>query len=204
MKLLGYVRVSTVKQSRQFSLSAQKESIQEYCKMKKHKLAAIEEESRSAVGERPVFDETLNLVLENDNIDGLIIAKLDRMGRSVKDLADIGERLKEKGKQLISVHDNLDTSTANGRLLFNMLAAIAEYERELLLERTKEGRKRAQAEGKLMHRPRKEIDLNELKSLYLQEVPIAQLARVFDVHKDTVRRRLDEMGLRGSKVDRLV
>jgi len=204
MKLLGYVRVSTVKQSKQFSLASQKDSIHKYCKLKKYKLVSIEQESRSAVAERPVFEEALERVLEDDTVDGIIIAKLDRMGRSVKDLAHIGGTLKEKGKQLISVHDNLDTSTANGRLLFNMLAAIAEYERELLLERTKEGRRRAQAEGKIMHRPRKEIDVKELKSLYEQNVPIAQLARIFEVHKDTIRRRLDEMGLRGSKVDRLV
>jgi len=119
-----------------------------------HKLIAIHEESRSAVKNRPVFDESFQLVLNDQKIDGLIIAKLDRMGRSVKDLANLGGQLQEAKKQLVSVHDNIDTSTANGRLLFNMLAAIAEYERELLLERTKEGRKRAQKEGKLMHRPR--------------------------------------------------
>lgn len=196
MKFLGYIRVSTTKQSKQFSLAAQKEAIQAFCKQKGYKLVGLETESRSAVKDRPVFDKILKQVLEDEKINGLVIAKLDRMGRSVKDLATIGTQLQDAKKQLVSVHDNLDTSTANGRLLFNMLAAIAEYERELLLERTKEGRKRAKKQGKLMHRPRKEIDLDELKSLHQQQVPIAQMARLFDVHKDTIRRRLDEMGLR--------
>lgn len=196
MTFLGYIRVSTAKQSKQFSLQAQKEAIQTFCKQKGYKLAGIEKEAQSAVKDRPVFDTVFQQVLEDENITGLVIAKLDRMGRSVKDLATIGAKLGEAKKQLVSVHDNLDTSTANGRLLFNMLAAIAEYERELLLERTREGRKRAQKQGKLMHRPRKKIDLDELKSLHRQRVPIAQMARLFEVHKDTIRRRLDEMGLR--------
>jgi len=196
MTFLGYIRVSTTRQSKQFSLQAQKEAIESFCEQRGYKLIGITEESRSAVKDRPVFEKTLRRVLDEEELDGLIIAKLDRMGRSVKDLAGLAAQLQEAGKQLISVQDNLDTSTANGRLLFNMLATIAEYERELMLERTREGRKRAMQQGKLTHRPRKEIDRFELKSLYQRGVPIAQLARLFDVHKDTIRRRLDEMGLR--------
>ncbi|MBI1729329.1 recombinase family protein [Candidatus Acetothermia bacterium] len=196
MKFIGYIRVSTIKQSKQFSLENQREAIRSYCNQRKFKLILIENESKSAIRDRPVFDRVFREVIDNRNVDGIIVAKLDRMGRSVKDLATIGSKLQESKKQLVSVHDNLDTSTPNGRLLFNLLAAIAEYERELLMERTKAGRERAAKQGVMMHRPRIELDLSELKSLYLKEVPIAQLARVFNVHKDTIRRRLDEMKLR--------
>ena len=196
MSFLGYIRVSTTKQSKQFSLPAQRQAIQSFCKHKGYKLAGIQEEARSAVKDRPVFDQVFQRVMTDQAIDGLIIAKLDRMGRSVKDLANIATQLNEAKKQLVSVHDNLDTATTNGRLLFNLLAAVAEYERELLLERTGEGRRHAAKQGKVMNRPRKEIDLAELKSLHRKQVPIEQMARLFGVHKDTIRRRLDEMGLR--------
>lgn len=196
MNFVGYIRVSTTKQSKAFSLQNQREAIQSFCKHKKYKLVALEKEAQSALKDRPVFERVFQQVLSDETIDGLIIAKLDRMGRSVKDLATIGAKLLEAKKQLVSVQDNLDTATPNGRLLFNLLAAIAEYERELILERTRAGRERAEKQGVITHRPHIKLDLDELKSLYQRGVPIMQLARVLKVHKDTIRRRLDELGLR--------
>jgi DNA invertase Pin-like site-specific DNA recombinase len=112
MNLIGYIRVSTARQGEGFSLKAQKEAITRYCKTYKHKLIAIEAESKSAIRERPVFEKLFQrLIAPNSNLDGLIVAKLDRLGRSVKDLADIAAELHQHKKQLISVADNIDTST---------------------------------------------------------------------------------------------
>jgi len=103
LKLIGYIRVSTVKQLQEgFSLEAQQEAIERYCKAHGYELIALEKESESAVKARPVFNKVFQRVLEDEDVDGLIVAKLDRLGRSVKDLADIAAALREKEKQLKS------------------------------------------------------------------------------------------------------
>ncbi len=197
LRLIGYVRVSTVKQLQEgFSLEAQQEAIERYCKAHGYELIALEKESESAVKARPVFNKVFQRVLEDEDVDGLIVAKLDRLGRSVKDLADIAAALREKEKQLISVQDHIDTSSLNGKLLFHILSAIAEYERELLIERTKIGRAIAEKKGVICHRPRKPIDLELLKELKKRGVSHRRMAKLLGVSKSTVLRRLDELGLR--------
>jgi DNA invertase Pin-like site-specific DNA recombinase len=198
LKLIGYLRVSTVRQKDEgYSLEAQRQAIERYCQAHGHELVALEEESESAVKARPVFNKVFQHVLNSDGeVDGLIVAKLDRLGRSVKDLADIAAALREKGKQLISVQDHIDTSSPNGKLLFHILSAIAEYERELLIERTKIGRALAEKKGVICHRPRKPIDLELLKELKKRGVSHRRMAKLLGVSKSTILRRLDELGLR--------
>ncbi len=198
LKLIGYLRVSTVRQKDEgYSLEAQRQAIERYCQAHGHQLIALEEESESAVKARPVFNKVFQHVLNSDGeVDGLIVAKLDRLGRSVKDLADIAAALREKNKQLISVQDHIDTSSPNGKLLFHILSAIAEYERELLIERTKIGRAIAERKGVICHRPRKPIDLELLKELKKRGVSHRRMAKLLGVSKSTILRRLDELGLR--------
>lgn len=197
MKLIGYIRVSTARQQEGFSLKAQKEAISRYCKASKHQLIAVEAESKSAIRTRPVFDKLFaHITAPTAKIDGLIVAKLDRLGRSVRDLANIAEELRKHTKQLISVHDTIDTSTPNGKLLFHILSAIAEYERELLLERTKAGRALAEKQGKLCHRPKKPIDEKALQQLKAKGVSHRVMAKSLGVARSTILRRLDELKLR--------
>ena len=198
LKLIGYLRVSTVRQRADgYSLQAQRQAIQRYCKSLGYQLLGLEEESESAVKARPVFNKLFHKVLNsNGTIDGLIVAKLDRLGRSVKDLADIASELREKEKQLISVHDHIDTSSSNGKLLFHILSAIAEYERELLIERTKAGRALAEKQGVICHRPRKPLDVELLSELKRRGVSHRKMAQLLQISKSTVLRRLDELGLR--------
>jgi len=102
LKLIGYLRVSTARQKDEgYSLETQREAIQRYCQAHSHELISLEEESESAIKTRPVFQRVKERVL-NGKADGLIIAKLDRLGRSVRDLANIAEELRRQGKQLIS------------------------------------------------------------------------------------------------------
>jgi len=196
MRLIGYLRVSTTRQRDEgYSLEAQKEAIKHYCHARGYELIALEEESESAIKTRPVFQKVKEQVL-NGKADGLIIAKLDRLGRSVRDLANIAEELRRNNKQLISVGDNIDTSSANGKLLFHILSAIAEYERELLIERTKAGRILAERQGKICHRPRKEIDPKALRELKRKGISHRMMAKTLGVSRATVLKRLDELGLR--------
>jgi DNA invertase Pin-like site-specific DNA recombinase len=80
--------------------------------------------------------------------DALVVIKLDRLARSVAHLIAIGERLDAKGVSLKVLEQAIDTATPTGRLMFNMLGAIAQFERELMLERQREGVAKAKAEGK--------------------------------------------------------
>ena len=195
LRLIGYVRVSTARQREGYGLEAQREAIERYCQAHGHELVGIEEESESAIKARPVFQRVKAQVLDG-KADGLIVAKLDRLGRSVRDLANIAEELSQAGRQLISVGDNIDTSTSNGKLLFHILSAIAEYERELLIERTKAGRALAEKQGKICHRPRKEIDPKVLRDLKQKGVSHRMMAKILGVSRATILKRLDELGLR--------
>jgi DNA invertase Pin-like site-specific DNA recombinase len=155
----------------------------------------IEEEVRSAIKTRPVFDKVKEKVL-NGKADGLIAYRLDRVGRSVKDLANIADEFQKAGKALIFVQNAIDTTTPEGKLLFNLLAAIAEYERTLLLERTRAGRELAEKQGKICHRPRKLLDPKILTEMTRKGMSHRMMAKTLGVSRATLLRRLDELGLR--------
>lgn len=103
------------------------------------------EEVSSVANNRPELERALDYVREGDI---LVVTKLDRLARSVADLVAITARLREKGVGLRILALNLDTSTPTGKLMLNLLGSIAEFERELMLERQKEGIAKAKAEGK--------------------------------------------------------
>jgi len=130
----------------------------------------------------------------------VVVTKLDRFGRSVQDLVIHINRLESQGQHFVSVGDSIDTSTANGRLMFHILAAFAEFERDIIRERMKAGRARAEKMGKLTHRPRKLLtdpkQLEEIQKLHFEKkVSAASLARVYGVSRPTMDKRLKEMEL---------
>ncbi|HIC96234.1 TPA: hypothetical protein EYP12_06375, partial [Candidatus Bipolaricaulota bacterium] len=83
-----------------------------------------------------------------------------------------------------------------GKLLFHILSAIAEYERELLIERTKAGRALAEKQGKICHRPRKQIDPKVLREMKRKGLSHRMMAKTLGVSRATILKRLDELGLR--------
>jgi len=195
MRLIGYVRVSSLAQAQGYGLEVQQEAIKRYCDAHGHELISIEEEVGSAIKTRPVFERVKKKVLQG-KADGLIAYRLDRVGRSVRDLTNIADELRRAGKALVFVQNGIDTATAEGRLLFSVLAAIAEYERTLLLERTRAGRELARKQGKICHRPRKEIDPDLLRTLKARGVSHRAMAKALGISRSTLLRRLDELGLR--------
>lgn len=86
--------------------------------------------------------------------DVVVIYKLDRLGRSLKDLLTIVSDFEEKGVSFISLQDNIDTTTASGKLIFHIFASLAEFERDLISERTKAGLSAARARGRMGGRPK--------------------------------------------------
>ncbi|MDP3896766.1 MAG: recombinase family protein [Mesorhizobium sp.] len=136
--LVGYARTSTVDQKA--GLAAQLRDLEASgCDKTFH------EEISSVKPERPELDRALDYVREGDT---LVVTKLDRLARSVADLVGITARLRAKGVALRILAMNLDTGTPTGKLMLNLLGSIAEFERELMLERQREGIAAAKAEGK--------------------------------------------------------
>ncbi|HEY4787134.1 MAG TPA: recombinase family protein [Bacteroidales bacterium] len=104
------------------------------------------QEVQSAVKERPELDKMLNILRKGDSV---VVWKLDRLGRSLRHLVDLISLFNEKGVEFVSLNDNIDTSSIQGRLIFNLFASFAEFERELIRERTMAGLKRARGNGRI-------------------------------------------------------
>lgn len=138
MKVIGYVRVSTDKQaSRGVSLDAQADKIRAMAVVHNAELIDIivdgGESAKSL--QRPGMERLLALV-DGKKVHSVIFAKLDRLTRSVKDLCELLERFERRGVALISVAESLDTSSAAGRLVLNIMTAVSQWEREAIGERT--------------------------------------------------------------------
>jgi DNA invertase Pin-like site-specific DNA recombinase len=150
MKTVGYVRVSTDKQAdRGVSLDAQVQKIQAMAVVHNAELIDIivdgGESAKSL--QRPGMERLLALV-DSKKVQAVIVAKLDRLTRSVKDLCELLERFERRGVALISVAESLDTSSAAGRLVLNIMTAVSQWEREAIGERTRDamGHKRNNGE----------------------------------------------------------
>ncbi|CAN7353960.1 recombinase family protein [Mesorhizobium amorphae] len=140
--LVGYARTSTTDQKA--GLEAQLRDLDAAGCTK-----VFREELSSVADTRPQLQAALDWVREGDT---LLVTKLDRLARSVADLVAITEALRTKGVGLRILAMNLDTSTPTGKLMLNLLGSIAEFERELMLERQREGIAKAKAEGKYVGR----------------------------------------------------
>jgi len=140
MRAVGYVRVSTDKQAeRGVSLEAQAEKVRAMALVQGAELVdLIVDGGESAKSlERPGMTRLLALV-DSRAVDAVIVAKLDRLTRSVKDLAELLERLQRRGVALVSVAESLDTASAAGRLVLNIMTAVSQWEREAIGERTRD------------------------------------------------------------------
>jgi site-specific DNA recombinase len=138
------------------SLEAQRAKLQAYCMVQDLTLIeVIADEGQSAKTlERPGLRRALGM-LDRHEVDGIIIPKLDRLTRSVKDLAELCDRYFREGKpwHLLSVSDAIDTRSAGGMLVLNVLMSVAQWEREVIGERTREGlRHLKQLDSRLFNR----------------------------------------------------
>jgi site-specific DNA recombinase len=149
MKAIGYVRVSTEKQADfGVSLEAQSEKVRAMAVVQGAELTEViidAGESAKSLN-RPGMARLLSLV-DAGAVDTVIIAKLDRLTRSVKDLAELLERFTRRGVSLVSVAESLDTGTAAGRLVLNIMTAVSQWEREAIGERTRDAMHHKRANG---------------------------------------------------------
>jgi DNA invertase Pin-like site-specific DNA recombinase len=162
---IGYARVSTKDQNLDLQIEAlQKAS----CEKIYH------EKISGATKNRPELDKMIEQFREGDE---LYVWRLDRLGRSLKNIIDLVLSLSDKGIIIKGLVDGVDTSTINGRLFLNLMASLAEYERELIRERTNAGLQSARARGRTGGRPKG----------YAEET-ISKLLVMRSIYKDPTKR----------------
>jgi DNA invertase Pin-like site-specific DNA recombinase len=179
MAILGYARVSTQDQDLSGQLAALKAAGAE----------TIYREKVSGVrADRPQLARLMDKLTPGDVV---VVTKLDRLGRSTRELLDLIDRISKAGASFRSHGDPLwDTGSAQGRLLSTLLAAIAEFERELIRERTGDGRKRAMANGVKFGRKRKLSDFQRSEALKRRGAgeTLAEIAKSYAVDISTISR----------------
>lgn len=140
MKLIGYIRVSTDEQAKSgLGLESQRAKIEAYAALYGHELVTVVmDDGFSAKSlKRPGIQSVL-AALSRGDADGVLIFKLDRLTRSVSDMGELISKFfgEKAGKALVSVSDQIDTTTAGGRLVLNVLVSVSQWEREAIGERT--------------------------------------------------------------------
>ncbi|MEK5061858.1 resolvase [Paenibacillus sp. FSL H7-0326] len=181
---IGYARVSTEDQHLELQIDALR-------------AAGVEERDifmekvTGAKKDRPELEKLLSYMKPGDAV---IVWKLDRIGRSIKHLIELSELFKTSNIEFVSLKEKIDTSTATGRLMFNMLAALAEFEREMIIERTHAGLAAARSRGRQGGRPKKdEADIERAVKLYKSEAySIADITEMTGVSKATLYRNVKQ------------
>ena len=157
MKAALYVRVSTTDQANEgYSLSAQERALKDHVRSKGWMIHRIYRDKgvSGRTTDRPEFKKLMDAA-QRGMFNVVVVYKLDRFGRSLKDLITSINNLKEWNVDFVSLGDSIDTSTATGKLTFHIIGAIAEFESSLISERTKAGMTEAKRQGKHVGRPRK-------------------------------------------------
>jgi DNA invertase Pin-like site-specific DNA recombinase len=176
MALVGYARVSSVGQT----LDIQLDKLEQCDKIFQEKMSGVTDK-------RPRLQSCLEYVRQGDT---LVVTKLDRLARSTLHLCQIAAELEQKEVHLRVIDQNIDTNSATGRLLFNMLGAIAQFETEIRSERQREGIWKAQERGVKFgkHKLLNEEQVAELQELRRQGVLIKTLMQNYGLSKSSVQR----------------
>lgn len=180
--IFGYARVSTEQQNLDRQLDA----------LKKYGCDIIYNEKMTGTKrDRPELSKLLDRITEGDTV---VIESLSRLGRSTKDLIELVEYFEQKGVHLISLKESINTSTSTGKLLFTLMSAIAQFERDVIADRTREGLRSARARGRTGGRPKTNPDaVKKAVKLYsTKQYSIKEIEDLTGVKKSTLYRNLSE------------
>ena len=176
----GYARVSTKEQNPNLQVDA---LVKAGCEK------IFMDVASGAKTDRP---ELIKMIEEVRKRDVIVIWKLDRLGRSLKHLVELIEQLNERKVGLVSINDPIDTTTPHGKLIFNIFSSLAEFERDVIRERTKAGLDAARARGRKGGRPKGLSKIGESKAcavqtLYLEgKLSISDICKQLSISKGTL------------------
>lgn len=196
MRVFAYCRVSSKAQGDSgLSLESQEARIRAYCVALGFDLAGVFVEVASAASfDRPVLKRAIDSCqLERA---GLIVTKLDRLSRRVKDFCAIIDEFKAEGLPLVSVEDSLDTSTPSGLLVANIMMSVAQWERDIISERTRHALDAKKARGEKLGRPAPEAssvaELEAIQAVLHRHYSIRRAATEFGVSRSQLTRWVSE------------
>jgi DNA invertase Pin-like site-specific DNA recombinase len=175
--IIGYARVSTLEQNKALQTDALDKAGCE---------RLFTDHASGAKAHRPELDRLLDVIRDGDT---LVVWKLDRLGRSVQNLVDLMTLLQSRGVGFRSLTENMDTTTPGGVLIFNVFAAMAQFERDLIRERTNAGLQAARARGHKGGRPSK---LNDGERARIRELyqggtlTVREIAKQYGVARNTI------------------
>ena len=181
---IGYARVSTGEQT----LDLQRDALAQAGCGK-----IYQETASGAKADRPVLEEVLSYLRKGDT---LVVWRLDRLGRSLEHLIDVVAGLAEQGIGFRSITEQIDTTTPGGKLIFHVFGALAEFERDLIRERTQAGLAAARARGRVGGRPKKLADTKQLelaRTLYQSgQTDVETICTTLGISRATLYRYLKE------------
>lgn len=178
--IFGYARVSTEQQN----LDRQLDALKHYgCDV------IYNEKITGTKRDRPELEKLLDRMTVGDTV---VVESLSRLGRSTKDLIELTELFEKNGVHLVSLKEQIDTSTATGKLLFTLMSAIAQFERDVIADRTREGLVAARARGRKGGRPKTnpEIIKKALKLYHTNQYTVKEIEELTGVKKATLYRNL--------------
>ncbi len=178
--VFGYARVSTEAQNLDRQLDA----------LEKYGVDMIYNEKMSGTKKnRPELTKLLDRITEGDTV---VVESLSRLGRSTKDLIELTETFQSKGVNLVSLKESIDTNSPTGKLLFTLMSAIAQFERDVITDRTREGLKSARARGRTGGRPRADPEqVKKAVKLYkTEQYSIKEIEELTGIKKSTLYRNL--------------
>jgi site-specific DNA recombinase len=182
-----YIRVSTQEQAQQgFSLAAQQEALENYAKALGYEVLKIyKDEGKSAknIQQRPEMMQMLKDA-ESKKFSAIFIYKLDRFSRSIKDLILTIDKLKDWGIDFVSLQDKIETTSASGKLMFHIISAFAEFERNIIGDRTTFGMQRKAKEGGFITKAPKGYHLID-KKLEIHDEEADQVRKIYQEFLDS-------------------
>ena len=181
-----YARVST--QNGQ-NPEMQLKELRDYCGRRGWEIAGeyVDKGISGAKEHRPALDRLL-ADCRKRSVDAVTVYRYDRFARSLRQLVNALEDFRALGIDFVSLHEGVDTSTPNGRLVFGIFASIAEFERELIRDRVKSGLALARSQGKRLGRPRVMVDRPRIASLRAEGASWSEICRQLGISKGTAQR----------------
>lgn len=193
-KIAGlYIRTSTEDQAK--SIDIQCAELEKFCKLKDYEIfdKYVDFGYSGKNTDRPEFKRLIKDASDK-KINVVVVTKIDRFARSIVDCLVNVELLESYGVSFVTSTQCIDTNSSMGKLTLQIMSAFAEFERTIILERMETGRKAAEREGVICHRPRKEINSKKLIELIDKKMSANACAKFFSVNTNTITTRMHEMG----------